>query len=135
MLSEKEKKELVEKAVEIFGNAYAPYSGYSVGAAVLAESGKIYQGVNIENAAYPSSICAERSAIFNAVSHGERKLLGIAVVTCNAGSPCGACRQVMREFGGKDLPILIADDKGNLIEDTSLLALLPRSFGPEDLTA
>lgn len=133
MLTKTQKKALIEKAVAILPNSYAPYSKYSVGSAVLAASGKIYQGVNIENAAYPSSICAERSAIFNAVSNGERKLLGIAVATRNAGSPCGACRQVMREFGGKDLPVLIVNEQGDLVEETNLLELLPRSFGPEDL--
>ena len=133
MLSKSQKKKLIEKAVAILPNAYAPYSKYAVGAAVLTASGKIYQGVNIENAAYPSSICAERSAIFSAVSDGERQLLGIAVATRNAGSPCGACRQVMREFGGKDLPVLIVNEQGELAEETSLLELLPRSFGPEEL--
>jgi cytidine deaminase len=135
MLTKTQKKALIDNAIAILPNAYAPYSKYVVGAAVLTESGKIYQGVNIENAAYPSSICAERSAIFNAVSNGERKLLGIAVATRNAGSPCGACRQVMREFGGKDLPVLIVNAQGNLVEETSLLELLPRSFGPEDLVS
>lgn len=133
MLTKTQKKALIDKAIAILPNSYAPYSKYGVGSAVLAASGKIYQGVNIENAAYPSSICAERSAIFNAVSNGERNLLGIAVATRNAGSPCGACRQVMREFGGKDLPVLIVNDQGDLVEETSLLELLPRSFGPEDL--
>jgi cytidine deaminase len=135
MLTKTQKKALIDNAIAILPNAYAPYSKYVVGAAVLTESGKIYQGVNIENAAYPSSICAERSAIFNAVSNGERKLLGIAVATRNAGSPCGACRQVMREFGGKDLPVLIVNAQGDLVEETSLLELLPRSFGPEDLVS
>ncbi len=133
MLTKTQKKKLIEKAVAILPNSYAPYSKYPVGAAVLSSNGKVYQGVNIENAAYPSSICAERSAIFNAVSDGERHLIGIAVATRNAGSPCGACRQVMREFGGKDLPVLIVNEQGELVEETSLLELLPRSFGPEDL--
>jgi len=133
MLTKAQKKKLIEKAVAILPNSYAPYSKYPVGAAVLSSNGKVYQGVNIENAAYPSSICAERSAIFNAVSDGERHLIGIAVATRNAGSPCGACRQVMREFGGKDLPVLIVNEQGELVEETSLLELLPRSFGPEDL--
>ncbi len=133
MLTKTQKKKLIEKAVAILPNSYAPYSKYPVGAAVLTASGKVYQGVNIENAAYPSSICAERSAIFNAVSDGERHIIGIAVATRNAGSPCGACRQVMREFGGKDLPVLIVNEQGELVEETNLLELLPRSFGPEDL--
>lgn len=133
MLNKSQKKKLIKKAVAILPNSYAPYSKYPVGAAVLTASGKVYQGVNIENAAYPSSICAERSAIFNAVSDGERQLVGIAVATRNAGSPCGACRQVMREFGGKDLPVLIVNELGELVEETNLLELLPRSFGPEDL--
>lgn len=112
-------------------NAYAPYSGFAVGAAVLAGSGAIYRGVNVENAAYNPTICAERAAIFAAVTAGERQIQAIAVCTENGATPCGPCRQVMREFA-RDLPIYICDAAGNSRE-TSLIVLLPDSFGPEDL--
>lgn len=133
MVDKKTKEKLVQAALEAQKQAYAPYSKFKVGAAVLAEDGIIYKGANIENAAYPSTICAERSAIVTAISAGNRKVNAIAVVTRNAGSPCGACRQVMREFGGVDLPILIANEAGEIVDETDLSVLLPRSFGPEDL--
>ncbi len=114
-------------------NAYAPYSRYKVGAAVLVEDGRIYGGCNIENAAYPSGICAERVAIFKAVEAGHRKIIALAVSTANGGSPCGACRQVMREFLDDDTPIFILNDVGELVEEMKFSDLLPRSFGPEDL--
>lgn len=111
--------------------AYAPYSGFQVGAAVLAGSGAIYTGVNVENVAFNPTICAERVAIFQAIAAGERQLLAIAVCTETGATPCGPCRQVMREFA-RDLPVYICDTSGNSRE-TSLSALLPDSFGPEDL--
>lgn len=127
------KEKLVKHALEVQKNAYAPYSKFFVGAAVLAENGEIYTGVNVENAAYPSTICAERSAIVKAVSDGQRKLLGLAVVTRNAGSPCGGCRQVMREFCDDSMPIILANEAGEVVDETDLGELLPRSFGPEAL--
>ncbi len=132
MLSIEERQTLVQKAIEIRSRAYARYSNYPVGAALLSESGKIYCGVNIENAAYPSSICAERVAVFKAVSEGERQFRGIAVVTENGGSPCGACRQVLSEFG-LDIQVLICDRDGNLVKEMTVRELLPGSFGPSDL--
>jgi len=114
-------------------NAYAPYSRYKVGAAVLVEDGRIYGGCNIENAAYPSGVCAERVAIFKAVEAGHRKIIALAVSTANGGSPCGACRQVMREFLDDDTPIFILNGVGELVEEMKFSDLLPRSFGPEDL--
>lgn len=134
MKMDEKRQELIQAAVEARHWAYAPYSGYFVGAAVLAESGEIYDGVNVENAAYPTSICAERVAIFKAASQGERNFLAIAVVTENGGSPCGSCRQVMAEFG-PDLLVFIADDQGQLLQETTLAALLPGAFGPGDLPA
>lgn len=127
------KEELIRKANEAREQAYAPYSRYQVGAAVLTADGQVFTGCNIENAAFPSSLCAERVAIFKAVSEGHRQLRAIAVVTSNGGSPCGGCRQVMREFGGKQLIVLIADGSGTLLEELTLEELLPRSFGPEEL--
>ncbi|HOG59254.1 MAG TPA: cytidine deaminase [Anaerolineaceae bacterium] len=133
MLTTRVKEELIRKANEAREQAYAPYSRYQVGAAVLTADGQVFTGCNIENAAFPSSLCAERVAIFKAVSEGHRQLRAIAVVTSNGGSPCGGCRQVMREFGGKQLIVLIADGSGTLLEELTLEELLPRSFGPEEL--
>ena len=133
MLTTRVKEELIRKANEAREQAYAPYSRYQVGAAVLTADGQVFTGCNIENAAYPSSLCAERVAIFKAVSEGHRQLRAIAVLTSNGGSPCGGCRQVMREFGGKQLIVLIADGSGTLLEELTLEELLPRSFGPEEL--
>ena len=133
MLTEELKQRLIAEALTARKASYSPYSHFPVGAAVLAEDGRIYGGTNIENAAYPSSLCAERVAIFKAISEGNRHIQAIAVATHAGGSPCGACRQVMREFGEQDMPVLLADAEGNLVEETSLATLLPRSFGPEDL--
>ena len=133
MLNKQDKEKLVRRAKEARELAYAPYSHYKVGAAVLTADGQVFSGNNIENAAYPSSLCAERVAIFKAVSEGHRVLQAIAVVTANGGSPCGGCRQVMREFGGKQMVVLIADESGMLMEEYTLDQLLPRSFGPEEL--
>lgn len=134
MLTNDKKQELINKAVEARKNSYSPYSHFAVGAAVLAENGQIYTGANIENAAYPSSLCAERVAIHSAIAHGNRKIEAVAVVSAHAVSPCGACRQVMREFGADEMPLLIADGNGTLAEETTLAAMLPRSFGPNELT-
>ena len=114
-------------------NAYAPYSNYPVGAAVLAGSGKIYTGCNIENAAYPSGLCAERVAIFKAVSEGERKLVALAVVTSNLGSPCGACRQVFSEFADDEAIIVLANTRGNRQMKFTLKEILPARFGANHL--
>lgn len=100
---------LIQSALEARQWAYAPYSHYKVGAALLTSSGRVYDGVNVENAAYPTSVCAERVAIFKAVSEGEREFSALAVVTSNGGSPCGACRQVLSEFG-LDTLVYLADE-------------------------
>lgn len=112
--------------------AYAPYSHYPVGAALLTASGRIYDGVNVENAAYPTTMCAERVAVFKAVSEGEHRFAAIAVVTSNGGSPCGSCRQVLAEFG-LDTRVLIADEQGRLLHESSVAELLPAAFIPSDL--
>lgn len=131
-LTSKQRSELAAKALEARRNAYAPYSEYEVGAALLGESGEIYQGANVENAAYPASMCAERSAVFRAVCQGERKFVAIAVATENGGFPCGSCRQVLAEFG-VDTTVLIVDAAGEMLRETTVAALLPDSFGPQDL--
>jgi len=125
-------KQLIELANAARRHAYAPYSNYPVGAALRTKTGRVYSGVNIENAAYPTGICAERVAIFKAISEGEREFEVIAVVTDNGGSPCGACRQVLSEFG-LDTIVLIADGKGLLFKETSVGKLLPEAFLPHDV--
>jgi cytidine deaminase len=125
-------QDLIQRAMQVRARAYAPYSGYPVGAALLGRSGRVYEGVNVENAAYPTSMCAERSAIFHAVTSGEREFEAIAVVTPNGGSPCGACRQVLSEFG-LDLVVYIADGEGRLVSQMTVGNLLPLAFRPSHL--
>jgi cytidine deaminase len=132
MLNDEMRLNLIRSAALVRQKAYAPYSKYAVGAAILAKSGQIYTGVNIENAAYPASICAERVALFKAVSEGERQFEAIAVVTSNGGAPCGSCRQVLSEFG-LDMMVLIADQERRLLSEISLSGLLPGAFRPDDL--
>lgn len=132
MITQAQRSELVARASEARQNAYAPYSNYRVGAALLAESGEVYTGVNVENAVYPTGTCAERTAIFKAVSEGERTFTAIAVVTENGGSPCGSCRQMLAEFG-LDTLVLIADANGRVVSETNVRALLPQAFGAADL--
>ena len=125
-------EELVERAREVRNRAYAPYSEYPVGAALLTRSGHVFEGVNVENAAYPTTMCAERNAVFAAVTQGERAFDVIAVVTENGGEPCGACRQVLSEFG-LDLLVVTADAHGAIKLQAKLSELLPNAFGPQDL--
>ncbi len=131
-LTPEQKAELVSRALEAREHAYAPYSKYHVGAALLTEAGVMVSGCNVENAVYPLGLCAERVAIFKAVSEGARRIAAIAVATSNGGTPCGACRQVMREFGEEDLPVLIVDAQGT-IRETTLGHLLPESFSARNL--
>ncbi len=132
MLTNELRTRLIQLALEARERAYAPYSNYQVGAALVTPSGRYFTGANVENAAYPTSMCAERVAIFKAVSEGEREFVALAVVTSNGGTPCGACRQVMAEFG-LDTVVLIADAEGNLRQEARLSELLPGAFGPGDL--
>jgi cytidine deaminase len=123
---------LIQLAMEAHKKAYAPYSNYQVGAALMTPSGKFFTGCNVESAAYPTSMCAERVAVFKAVSEGEREFTAIAVVSRNGGTPCGACRQVLAEFG-LDTLVLVADIHGSLKQEAQLTELLPGAFGPGDL--
>lgn len=119
---------LIEEALSAREHAYAPYSGYAVGAALLAADGTIYRGVNVENASYGLTICAEQSAIVAAVSNGQREFRGIAIVTENGGGPCGACRQVLAEFG-PHLPVLLAStQQPDQIVEKNMGNLLPDPF-------
>lgn len=132
-------KELIRSAMEARKKAYAPYSGYMVGAAVLTNELRIYTGCNIENASYTPSICAERTAISKAVSEGWRRLKAIAVVGSPKGDvisqfafPCGVCRQVIREFADSQFMVIVARSESDY-KIYSLSELLPESFGPENL--
>ncbi len=132
-LTKEEKQSLIDLANEARRRAYVPYSNYAVGAALRTKTGRLFIGVNVENAAYPTTICAERVAVFKAVSEGEREFEVIAVVTDNGGSPCGSCRQVLAEFG-LDTIVLIADGQGRLIKQITVKELLPEAFTPESLS-
>ncbi len=131
-LTEAERQALIDLALEARRHAYAPYSNYSVGAALRARSGKLYTGVNVENAAYGATICAERTAVVKAVSEGEREFEAIAVVTSNGGTPCGECRQILSEFG-LDTVVLVANENGQLVGEMTVADLLPGAFTPEKL--
>ena len=131
-ITRQEKQALIDLANTARQRAYAPYSNYPVGAVVRTKTGRLYTGVNVENAAYPQTMCAERVAIFKAVSEGEKEFEVITVVTDNGGSPCGGCRQVMAEFG-LDTIVLLADGTGKLLKETSVRELLPGAFTPEQL--
>lgn len=120
---------IVKMAADAKNRAYAPYSGFRVGAAVLAASGKTYNGANIENASYGATNCAERTAVFKAVFEGERKLEAVAIASDSEDYtyPCGICRQVLAEFGGKDLRVICANAAGQFRVHT-LEELLPNAF-------
>ena len=139
MLSEKEKKELIKQAIAAMQTAYAPYSHFRVGAALLTRSGRIYRGGNIENAAYTPTNCAERTAFFKAVSEGEREFAAICVVGGKNGvltdyaAPCGVCRQVMMEFCDPESFLIILAMNENTYQEYTLKQLLPEGFGPKNL--
>ncbi len=139
MISPEKKQELIRLAIEARDRSYSPYSGYCVGAALLTGNGKIYTGCNIENAAYTPTNCAERTAVYKAVSEGEKKLSAIAIAGSPKGEitqyayPCGVCRQVLREFSDPEqMFVLVAKSETDYLE-TTLAQLLPESFGPANL--
>jgi cytidine deaminase len=126
-------EQLIALAIEAMGHAYAPYSGYQVGAALLCADGTVYQGCNIENASFTPTVCAERSAVFKAVYDGQRDFTAIAVCGGKNGvisgqfPPCGVCRQVLREFCDDDFTVYLAGPEGTF-ETVTLSQLLPHSF-------
>lgn len=132
MSSTYDKEALAKAAATAAEQAYEPYSKFSVGAALLTDKGEIITGCNIENASYGLTICAERVAVFKAVSLGLTSFRALAISVPGAGSPCGACRQVLHEFS-PGLPIILADDHGIIHQETSLRDLLPQAFGPESI--
>lgn len=131
MIADEQRRELIAAACAARPRAYAPYSGYQVGAAVLAEDGQVFTGVNVENASFGLTICAERAAVFAAITAGATRLAAIAVCTANGVAPCGACRQVLGEFGA-DILVYTQDAAGR-VREMSLRALIPDHFGPEQL--
>lgn len=126
---------MIQKAISVWPNAHVPYSGFRVAAAVRATSGHIYTGVNVENAAYPEGICAEASAIAAMVTQGEKRLTDVVVVgdAPHAVTPCGGCRQKIREFGAPETLITMVNTDGDILMQRTLLELLPDSFGPDHL--
>lgn len=133
---------LCKKAIKAMENAYSPYSGYKVGAALLCRSGGIYTGCNIENASYTPTVCAERCAVFSAVADGERDFEAIAIAGGAKGEitscayPCGVCRQVLSEFCDRDFIVITvknADGDKIVFEEHTLSELLPYSFGSDNL--
>lgn len=138
-MDEQLKHRLIRTAFEAREFSYSPYSHFMVGAALLAKNGTVYTGCNIENAGYTPSNCAERTAVFKAVSEGVREFSAIAIVGGKKGetdfqvtAPCGVCRQVLYEFCGPDFPVLLARTEDDYLE-TTLGQLLPLGFGPNDL--
>jgi cytidine deaminase len=127
-------EEMLRAARQARDRAYAPYSGFRVGAAVLADDGRIFTAPNVENASYGMSLCAERGAVHKAVSEGSKRLEAVAVVASGEGHtwPCGGCRQVLYEFGRGELVVISASPAGEL-EEHPLAELLPNAFGPDDL--
>lgn len=123
---------LIQAAKDVTEHAYAPYSHYPVGAALRAADGTVYTGCNVENSSYPVTICAERVALVKAVSEGQRHFDLLAVVTSNAGAPCGMCRQMLYEFA-PSLRVILATREGDVQYDGVLSDLLLRGFGPESL--
>ena len=127
--------ELVALALAAREHAYAPYSRFKVGAALVTASGRVFTGCNVENASYSHTCCAERTAVFKAVSEGERDIVGIAIVTDTLppASPCGSCRQVLHEFGA-DAFVMCANTQGDERHST-VRAFLPEGFDPEVVLA
>ncbi len=131
-LTDETRQRLIAAAQAVRERAYAPYSRYPVGAALLIADGTIVTGCNVENSSYGATVCAERNAVFTAVGQGRRQFAAIAIVTANAGSPCGICRQVLYEFA-PDIVVIMADAAGRVRHEGPLRDLLPLGFGPSDL--
>jgi cytidine deaminase len=132
VIDQKTKEKLIQIACEASHKTYSPYSHYPVGAAVLTSTGLIFKGTNVENASYGLTCCADRIAIFKAISEGHKDLIAIAIVTKDGGLPCGACRQVINEFNSK-MMVIIGDTNGNILKETTIDQLLPDAFGPKNL--
>ncbi len=128
MLSEDARRQLVQAAIDSRRAAYAPYSRFAVGCAIIGKSGEVFTGVNVENASYGLTICAERAAVFNAVTHGVREFEALAIATAGQATPCGACRQVLAEFADELVILLVDADQPDDVRETSLSDLFPIRF-------
>lgn len=132
MIDQNKQNDLIEAAVNVRKQAYAPYSKFRVGAAVLCEDGTIVSGVNMESSSYGLSVCAERNTLAAALAQGKRKFKAMAIASKGAVTPCGACRQVINDICG-DIDIFLADESGKVREVTKTRELLPEAFGDKDL--
>lgn len=133
-MTPEQREQLITLAITAQQQAYAPYSQYRVGAALLTSDGEIVTGCNVENASYGGTICAERTAAVKAVSEGHQNFDAIVIVSDNGGSPCGMCRQFLYEFA-PNMVVIIANKQGQVLEELALSDLLPRGFGPASLYA
>ena len=131
-ISDAQRQQLIDAAIDARERAYTPYSHYQVGAAILTADGEVFTGCNVENASYGATICAERTAAVKAVSEGAHAFDAIAVMTGNGASPCGICRQFLYEFG-PEMIVIMADDAGTVSWEGSLSDLLVHGFGPSKL--
>ncbi len=134
-ISPEQRQQLIAAACAVRDRAYVPYSRFRVGAALLSDDGRVFSGVNVENASYGLTVCAERNAVGRMISEGAQCIVAVAVCTDNGVAPCGACRQVLSEFVNHedDALVWIVDGQGE-VRETTLAALLPDSFGPRHLT-
>lgn len=134
LISPDQRDQLIAAACAIRSRAYTPYSRFKVGAALLTDDGRVYTGVNVENASYGLTVCAERNAVGAMVHDGALRIAAVAVCTDNGVTPCGACRQVLSEFVDheSDVPVWIVDGQGN-VRETTMFTLLPDHFGPRHL--
>jgi cytidine deaminase len=125
-------RQLIDAAIAAADMAYAPYSNFRVGAALLAADGTLFTGCNVENAAYPATICAERTALVKAISEGRRDFAVIVVANRSGGYPCGTCRQMLYEFS-PNMQVIVSNLQGEVVNQCSLTDLLPHGFGPAEL--
>ncbi|MCD6446906.1 MAG: cytidine deaminase [Candidatus Marinimicrobia bacterium] len=132
MININKQNELINAAMKVRGNAYAPYSNFQVAAALLCTDGEIITGINIESSSYGLSVCAERNTIATAVAKGKKDFIAMAVVSQNGVTPCGACRQVIFDICG-DIDIILSDGNGNIQDVTTTKVLLPKAFSHKDL--
>lgn len=132
-ISPEQQTSLCQAATQVARNAYAPYSNFFVGAALLTASGEVFTGCNVENGSFGLSVCAERGAIVSAVNAGQREFVAIAISSPSGAFPCGACRQFLHEFASGSCEIVLCNESGDLLRMTTLSQLFPDSFdGPSD---
>jgi cytidine deaminase len=132
MININKQNELINAAMKVRENAYAPYSNFQVAAALLCADGEIVTGINIESSSYGLSVCAERNTIATAVAKGKKDFIAMAVVSQNGVTPCGACRQVIFDICG-NIDIILGDEKGSIQDTTTMKVLLPQAFSHKDL--